>query len=164
MSQKIKIQDVRNALSEKQKAEIIALWSKEDGIPDPDIAAQRLKEVFAIAIDENEKIIGVSSIYPAIDPILKVKLYYLRAYIGEQTRFLKIGTDFAVFIINTLVAEYNKNDLNAPIGAAWIIENELVKKNYKLAVSVQSQSVYYGTDENGNPARVRYFPGAKIPV
>jgi len=164
MSQKITIKDVRNALSETQKAEIIALWTKEDGIPDAEIAQQRLKEVFAIAVDENEKIIGVSSTYQDIDPILKVKLYYLRAYIGEQSRYFKAGTDLAVFIINTLAAEYDKNNLNAPIGAAWVIENEVVKNNYKLAVSVQSKSVFYGNDINGNPARIRFFPGAKIPA
>lgn len=159
----ITIKDVRNALSESQKEEIINLWKSGGAFSDMSAANQRLKEIFAIALDKNQKIIAVSTCYEDIDPILNLKLHFIRAFVAESSREFKIGTEFIVFILNTLENEYDPNNENLPIGGAWVLENELVKNNYKLAVSRHTKSTFYGYHHGINPARVRFFANSKIP-
>lgn len=160
----ITIKDVRNSLSESQKKEIINLWRRGNAFINMEQSEQRLKEIFAIALDDNNNIVALSSCFENIDPILKVKLHYVRVFVAESSREFKIGTDFIVFVLNTLEKEYDPSNKDLPIGGAWVLENELVRNNYKLAVSHRTQSTFYGYHNNINPARVRFFPHAKIPV
>jgi len=154
---------VRNSLTEYQKQEIIDMWIKANAFDNITMANQRLEEVFAIALDETGKIVAVSTCYKDIDPILKFKLHFIRAFVAESSREFKVGTEFIVFIMNTLEKEYDPNNKDLPIGAAWVLENELVKNNYKLAVSRQTKSTFYGYHNGANPARVRFFSNAKLP-
>lgn len=164
MSENFKIIDVRNKLSDAQKQEILSLWKKEGAELDAEQASKRLDEIFAIAVTPDEKIAAVSSTFQAVDPVLNVKLHYLRIFVGDDMRQLKVATELLRFISDTLNNEYNPGDMEQPIGSAWIVENEAVNSTYTRAVSRKTRSVYYANDESGHPARVRYFTGAKITV
>jgi len=161
---KLIIKDVRGSLSEAQKSEIIELWKQGNAFTDIKTSNERLKEIFAISLNENGKIIAVSTVYQDIDPILKIKLHFIRAFVSETSREFKIGTEFIVFILNTLDKEYDPNNSDLPIGGSWVLENETVMANYKLAVSRHTKSVFYGYHHGVFPARVRFFSHAKIPA
>lgn len=161
---KLIIKDVRYSLSDAQKSEIIELWKQGNAFSDIKTSNERLKEVFAIALNEHGKIVAISSYYQDIDPILNLKLYFIRAFVAESSREFKIGTEFIVFILNTLDKEYDPNNKDLPIGGSWVLENETVMANYKLAVSRQTKSVFYGYHHGVFPARVRFFSHAKIPA
>jgi len=162
--EKLIIKDVRGSLSDTQKSEIIELWKQGNAFANIETSNERLKEIFAIAQNENGEIIAVSTYYQDIDPILIFKLYFIRAFVAESTREFKVGTELTIFVLNTLDKEYDANNSNLPIGASWVVENEVVIKNYKLAVSPQMKSTFYGYHNGAFPARVKYFSKAKIPV
>ena len=158
----LEFKPVRGNLTESEKKEILVLWKSGGAELSETDMLLRLNDIFILARDSQQKLVGISSTFIDRDPILNVKLHYIRVFVSNEQRQASVARNLLTEAIITLANDYDPSNLGLPIGAAWVFENDILKDNYKLAVSKVTRSTFYGYPKPGEPGRVAYFKGAKI--
>ena len=156
--------DCRKGITPDIEEQIRQAWIQDDVLP-KEFFNERLKEIAMVAVNEQGKLVTVSSCYKEKDPILGVYLYYLRGFVPSQFRSDHLVTEIIVVMKKLLNDEFvknNKQELQTAIGTAVVLENESIRRNLITAVLPKTGSTFYGFNEKQEPCYVRYFDRCKI--
>lgn len=143
--------------------DVIALWSGT-GALDPDEARRRVGEVEFVAVAEGAGVVGLSTIYLAHNPQLRMDLWYYRTYVHPDHR----ESDLAFLLIHTtlehLERRFSSGEDTRAAGMMFELQNELLKRSRNEAVWPTTGFAFIGENARGDHCRVRYFPGALAPT
>jgi hypothetical protein len=144
------------------QAELASYWIDNGAMVDASKAAERAAEVVCIARD-GEQLVGVTTAYPRIVPMLRQPMYYLRMHVAEQARNAGLSIPF----VKESFAEIEKQELAKEkltcIGVILQLQNERLARRYDEAYWWQSGFVYAGISRDNQQLRVKYFEGARLP-
>jgi hypothetical protein len=158
----LEILPVWHAIDGQLEAELAQFWIDHKAMLDPNKAAQRAAQVVCIARDGG-RIVGVSTAYPHIVPMLRQPMYYYRNYIAPEHRNHGLSIPF----INRSFDEIERQELAKEkplcIGVIVSMENKRLAKHYDEAYWPQSKFTYAGLSQDGYVLRVRYFDGIRLP-
>jgi hypothetical protein len=153
---------VWNAVSPELQAELAAFWLENGAMKDETQAVERASEVACVARDGG-RLVGISTAYARIVPMLRQPMYYYRNYIAPGHRSQALSIPF----INRSFDEIERQELAKPLptclGLIVSLENRRLAQHYDEAYWPQSQFAYAGISTDGFVLRVRYFQGVRLP-
>lgn len=140
----------------------VALWSRF-GALSPAEAERRASEVEFVAVDEEDGVVGLSTVYLDRRPQLRMDLWHYRTYVHPDHR----QSDLAFLLIHTTLERLEGRfvageDERAP-GMVFELQNELLKRSRNEAVWPTTGFVFIGENPRGDHVYVRYFAGAEVP-
>jgi len=157
----VEIIPVWNKVDKALEAELTRFWIDHKAMLDESKASERAAQVVCIARD-GDKLVGVSTAYPRIVPMLRQPMYYYRNYISPDYRSAGLSIPF----INQSFAEIERQEAAKGqalcIGVILSIENQRLVKHYDQARWWQSGFVYAGISRDNTQLRVKYFEGARL--
>jgi hypothetical protein len=143
-------------------AELARYWIENGAMLDVDKAAERAAQVVCIGRDEG-RIVGVTTAYPRIVPMLRQPMYYLRMHIAPQARNQELSIPF----VNASFDEVERQELAKEkptcLGVILQLQNERLAAHYNEAYWWQSKFVFAGYSRDNQQIRVRYFEGVRLP-
>jgi len=144
------------------QAELARYWIDNGAMLDTAKAAERALEVVCIA-REDGKVVGVTTAYPRIVPMLRQPMYYLRMHIAAPARNQALSIPF----VNDSFDEIERQELAQAklkcIGVILQLQNERLAAHYNEAYWWQSKFVFAGYSKDNQQIRVRYFEGVRLP-
>ena len=144
------------------QAELARYWIDNGAMQDESKASERAKEVACIA-RKGGRIVGVTTVYPRIVPMLRQPMYFLRMHISQPARNEALSIPF----LKASFAEVEKQELEKEsltcLGMILSLQNERLARHYNDAFWWQSQFVFAGYSADNQQLRVRYFEGARLP-
>jgi hypothetical protein len=144
------------------QAELARYWIENGAMLDPAKAAERAPEVVCIA-REAGRLVGVTTAYPRIVPMLRQPMYYLRMHIAEPARNQALSIPFVNQSFDEIERQELAKDKVKCIGVILQLQNERLAAHYNEAYWWQSGFVYAGISRDEQQLRVRYFEGARLP-
>jgi hypothetical protein len=139
--------------------DVLELWAPDDAVPDQE-AQRRVHEVLMVALDPNDGVAGVSTVYLERNAQLGLDLWYYRTYVANEHRMGHLAVRLLWATRDHLRERFeNGEDTRAP-GMIMEVENKLLKTHYNRAFWVISDFFFIGETERGAHVRVHYFPGA----
>ena len=157
----VEIIPVWNKVGPELVAEAAKFWVEHGAMTDTSDAEKRASELVCIARD-GDRLVGVSTAYGRIVPMLRQPMYYYRNYISHDYRSQGLSIPFIVASFEEMERqELAKQDM-ACIGVILSIENQRVAKHYDQAFWWQSKFAYAGISRDNTTLRVRYFEGAQL--
>lgn len=141
--------------------EVITLWHESAHLP-LDVAEKRLNELVLLARYKNGPVIGVSTAVKTFFPQIHNCMYAYRCYIHPEYRAPALDTQMIVRTKNFLEQISKTETVNKSVGLMIIIQNEVIKTNWKQAVWPGADMIYVGNTSEGHHIRVGYFKGALI--
>jgi hypothetical protein len=158
----VEILPVWNRIGAELQAELARFWIDQKAMLDAARATERAAEVVCIARD-GDALVGISTAYPRIVPMLRQPMYYYRNYIAPSHRNLGLSIPF----INASFDEIERQELAKEklqcIGVILALQNEFIARHYDEAYWWQSKFVYAGISRDGEQLRVRYFKDVRLP-
>jgi hypothetical protein len=141
--------------------DVLELWAREDAIPEPE-AQRRVHEVLMVALDPNDGVAAVSSVYLQRNAQLGMDLWHYRTYVANEHRMGHLAVRLLWATRDHLRERFESGeDARAP-GMIMEVQNELLKTYYNRAFWVISDFFFIGEGTRGH-VRVHYFPGVKAP-
>jgi hypothetical protein len=142
--------------------DVLELWAREDAVPELE-AQRRVHEVLMVALDPNDAIAAVSSVYLQRNSQLGLDLWYYRTYVANEHRMGHLAVRLLWATRDHLRERFESGkDTGAP-GMIMEVENDLLKTYYNRAFWVISDFFFIGETERGAHVRVHYFPGVQAP-
>ncbi len=151
-------QNITPALSE----EICAFWQREGALPNPDLAARRVKQVLVVcrATDSGD-IVGVATaVKMAVPRLLNNVVYYYRHYVAENWRQKQIGTALVRTSRQYLNQRFVSGEDTSAKGLFTVTESPILQKARRQGVS--PAGTFMGVNEKGEHLRIAWFDGAKF--
>jgi hypothetical protein len=149
--------------SEATAEDVLALWSRETGIPDAD-ARRRVHQVQLVATKKGEGLVGVSTAYIQRNARLRMDLWHYRTYVAVAARHSNLAGRLALAVQDHLRRRFvDGEDTQAP-GMAMEIENEGLRTYFNRALWLPLNFHFIGETAAGAHVRVHYFPGARVPL
>jgi hypothetical protein len=142
--------------------DVIALWTTEAGLPEAE-ARRRVDEMLLVAIDDQDRIAGVTTRYLQRNQQLRMDLWHIRAYAAEAHRKSSIATLLAVLGRENLEQRFVSGRDTRAAGLLYEVESELLKRLFPNALWKPADVLYIGDNEQGAHVRVHYFAGALAP-
>ena len=143
------------------QAELTRYWIENGAMLDPSKAAERAPEVVCIAREEG-RLVGVTTAYPRIVPMLRQPMYYYRNYIAPDYRSAGLSIPFINASFDEIERQEAAKEKALCIGVILSIENQRLVKHYDQARWWQSGFVYAGISRDNAQLRVKYFEGARL--
>jgi hypothetical protein len=144
------------------QAELARYWIENGAMVDPARAAERAPEVACIARDGGA-IVGVTTAYPRIVPVLRQPMYYLRMHIAQAVRNQALSIPFVKESFDAIERQELAKDKPLCLGVILQLQNERLAAHYNEAYWWQSQFVFAGYSRDNQQIRVRYFEGVRLP-
>jgi hypothetical protein len=144
--------------------DVIALWRSEKALPDPDEGEERAKQARIVALDPEDRIAAVSTVYLEHNQQLGLELWYLRGFVAAKHRMSNLATRILWETRDHLRAEHEAGRDPRGAGVVVEVENQLLMSYFNRAFWVYSDFWFIGENENGAHVRVHYFPGAHVPI
>ena len=144
------------------EADVIEFWSRE-GAVDASEAIVRVREVLLVAIEVEEGVVGVSSVYLSHHERLQMPMWFQRGFVGERHRASSIGMRFAILGIEHLEREFTAGRDRRGGGVVQELENEGLKRYFNRGWEPPTNMVFIGENDQGDHVRVHWFPGAHAP-
>lgn len=143
------------------RAELLAFWSRNRAIGDPEKARLRASQAVCIARADGE-LCAVSTAIVRVLPRLRQPLYYYRLFFAKSAR----GQDKVVDFYNRsreVLQAYNAA-LASPesLGVLLELESRYLDACYKRAYVAEGNSTFIGYSPRGLQLRVSYFDGAEL--
>lgn len=141
--------------------DVLELWARENVIPEQE-AQRRVHEVLMVALDPNDGVAAVSSVYLQRNAQLGLDLWHYRTYVANEHRMGHLAVRLLWATRDHLRERFESGeDARAP-GMIMEVQNELLKTYYNRAFWVISDFFFIGEGTRGH-VRVHYFPGVKAP-
>jgi hypothetical protein len=153
---------VWNAITPELQAELSTFWIEQKAMLDEAKAVDRASQVVCIARDEG-RIVGVSTAFARIVPLLRQPMYYYRNYIAPEYRNHGLSIPFITTRFDEIERQELAKDKPTCLGLIVSLQNERLSKHYDQAYWWQSKFVYAGISRDEQVTRVRYFKGARLP-
>jgi hypothetical protein len=142
--------------------DVLEMWTREDAMP-PAEAQRRVHEVLMVALDESDRVAGVSTVFLARNTQLGLDLWYYRTYVVVDHRMENLSLNLVWASRDHLRDRFvSGEDTRAP-GMLMEVENPFLQSYYNTGYWVVSDFSFIGEDELGH-VRVHYFPGARVPA
>jgi hypothetical protein len=144
--------------------DVLALWDREQAMPDPAEAHRRVHEVSIVGLDPNDRVAAVSTVYLQRNAQLNMDLWHLRGFVAAEHRMGNLATQILWATRDHLREAFESGgDTRAP-GVLVEVENQLLMTYFNRAFWVYSDFWFIGENERGAHVRVHYFPGAQAPI
>ena len=144
------------------QAELASYWIENGAMTDPDKAAERAVQAACIARDGG-RIVGVTTAYPRIVPLLRQPMYYLRMHIAKPARNQALSIPFVKESFAEIERQELAKDKPLCLGVILQLQNERLAAHYNEAYWWQSKFVFAGYSRDNMQLRVRYFEGIRLP-
>jgi hypothetical protein len=142
--------------------DVLEMWTREGAMP-PAEAQRRVHEVLMVALDSNDRLSGVSTVFLARNTQLGMDLWYYRTYVVADHRMENLSLNLLWASRDHLRDRFvSGEDPRAP-GMLMEVENPFLQSYYNTGYWVISDFSFIGEDELGH-VRVHYFPGARVPA
>lgn len=144
------------------KAELLALWERNNAMRDPAQAAARAEQAVCVGRDEHGALCAVGTAVVRVLPRLRQPMYYYRQFFSQQVRGQKQTVPF-FNEARRILQDYNAA-LSAPesLGLLMELENPLLSARYSAADSGAAGTTFIGYSPRGLQLRVSYFEGATL--
>jgi hypothetical protein len=142
--------------------DVLELWAREGAVPEEQ-AKRRVHEVLMVALDPNDRVAAVSSVYLQRNPQLGLDLFYYRTYVANEHRMGHLSVRLLWATRDHLRERFESGEDTRAPGMIMEVENELLKTYYNRAFWVISDFFFIGETERGAHVRVHYFPGVHAP-
>ena len=143
-------------------AELARFWIDNKAMVDESKAAERAAQVVCVARLDG-RLVGATTAYPRIVPMLRQPMYYLRMYLAPDVR----GSEMSWRFLNDSFATIEKQELGKDkplcLGVILSIENHRLARHYNQAYWPRTKFVYAGISRDGQDLRVRYFEDVRLP-
>ncbi|HEX3561358.1 MAG TPA: hypothetical protein VHU24_00855, partial [Solirubrobacterales bacterium] len=142
--------------------DVLELWTREDVIPEPE-AQRRVHEVLMVALDPDDGVAAVSTVYLQRNAQLGLDLWYYRTYVANEHRMGHLAVRLLWATRDHLRERFESGADDRAPGMIMEVESELLKTYYNRAFWVISDFFFIGETERAAHVRVHYFPGVKAP-
>ena len=144
------------------QAELARYWIENKAMLDEGKASERAAQVVCVARD-GDRIVGVSTAYPRIVPMLRQPMYYLRMHLLPEAR----GNELSFAFLRQSFEEIERQELAKEqplcIGVILSIQNKRLSRHYNEAFWPRTKFAYAGVSRDDQDLRVRYFEGVRLP-
>ena len=144
------------------QAELARYWLENGAMTDAAKAAERAPQVVCIARGEG-RIVGVTTAYPRIVPLLRQPMYYLRMHIAQPARNQALSIPFVKASFDEIERQELAKEQLLCIGVILQLANERLAAHYNQAYWSQSKFVFAGYSRDNQQIRVRYFRDVRLP-
>jgi hypothetical protein len=144
--------------------DVLELWQREDAVPDPREARRRVHQVMMVALDPNDRVAAVSTVYLQRNPQLGLDLWYYRTFVGKEHRMSHIAVRMLWATRDRLRERHLSGEDTRATGMIMEVENQFLRTYYNRAFWVISDFDFIGESPQGAHVRVHYFPGAQTPI
>jgi hypothetical protein len=142
--------------------DVIEMWIAEGVLPEPE-ARRRVDEMMLVAIDDQDRVAGVTTRYLRHHEQLRMDLWHIRAFTAEAHRKSAIATALAVRGREYLEQGFVSGRDTRAGGLIFEVESVLLKRLFPNAIWKPADVLYIGDNEKGAHVRVHYFAGALAP-
>jgi len=154
-------QVVEGPVSEEIAAKVITLWTESAKISARE-AERRLHELVLLLTYKSGEIIGVSTAVKTHFPQIHNYVYAYRCFIHPEFRAPALDTQMIVRTKNHLQELCAVDIENKCVGIMVVVQNEILKNQWKQAVWQGADMIYVGNTPKGHHIRIGYFKGARI--
>jgi hypothetical protein len=141
--------------------DVLELWQREDAVPDPREARRRVHQVLMVALDPNDRVAAVSTVYLQRNPQLALDLWYYRTFVGKEHRMSHLAVRMLWATRDRLRERRLSGEDSRASGMIMEVENQFLRTYYNRAFWVISDFDFIGESPQGAHVRVHYFPGAQ---
>lgn len=152
---------VESPVSDDLANELVALWTNSAGLSQEQ-ARQRLDELILFVRNGAGQIVGVATAVKTYYQQIQNYVYAYRCYIQPESRAPALDTQMLVRAKQHLQERCNQETESRCVGILTIVENEVIKKNWKQAVWLGADMIYIGNTPEGHHIRIGYFQNAMI--
>jgi hypothetical protein len=143
--------------------ELVAFWTANGAVTDPQRAVARANEVVCVVRDENGALCGACSVQVRVLLRLRQPMYYMRMFLAKTAR----GMGQVIPLHNATrdaLEAYNRT-LERPEALGIVIEFEsrFLSSRFKRAYHPEGDSTFIGYSPRGLQMRVSYFKDAVLP-
>jgi hypothetical protein len=142
---------------------ILGLWAREGLVRDAE-AQRRVHEALNVVIDRDEGLVALSTAYVARSAQLGMDLWYFRTLVATPHRNTHIATQLTMHNRDLLERRFVSGEDTRAGGVCFELQNEGMRKYLNTAIWQPVDFIFVGDNENDDPVRVHYFPGARVPL
>jgi hypothetical protein len=143
--------------------DVLEIWEREQAMPQPE-AQRRVHEVLMVALDPDDRVAGVSTVYLQRNPQLGMDLWYYRTFVSSDHRLANLAVRMLWASRDHLTERFAGGEDRRAGGMIMDLENEGLKRYFNRAFWVYSNFYFIGENARGKHVRVHYFPGARVPI
>ena len=145
------------------EADVLALWSRETGIPEAE-AQKRVEEVQLVAVKGGDTLAGISTAYIKRNEQLRMDLWHYRTYVAVAERHSNLAGRLALAVRDHLEGRFVEGEDTRATGMLMEIENEGLRTYFNRALWLPLGFNFIGENQYGAHVRVHHFPGARAPL
>jgi hypothetical protein len=142
--------------------DVLALWAREGAVPEAE-ASRRVHEVMMVAIDKDDSLAGISSVYLQRNAQLGMDLWHFRTFVGTPHRGSNLSLQLLWTSRDHLEERFVAGEDTRGPGVIIELEHEGLKGWFNRAYWWPSKVSFIGENERGDHVRVYFFPGATAP-
>lgn len=152
---------VTEGISPEVASDVVKIWNEFAGL-DPAEAQRRLGELVMVAKTSTGQVVGISTAIKTYVQQIQNYVYVYRCFILPEFRAPALDTQMIVQTKNHL-HKISKLDTDKKcVGIMVIVQNEILKKNWRQAVWRGADMIYMGDTPQGDHMRIGYFKGVRI--
>lgn len=141
---------------------VVDLWVRE-GALDEAKARERAGQVFLVAVERDEGVVGISTAWLRDVPHLRMTLWSYRTFVARTHR----EGDIAFLLLHAtrdrLRDRFVSGEDRRAAGMILTVQNEMLRRVRNQAMWPTSGFAFIGEDDTGAHHRAYYFPGAPSP-
>jgi hypothetical protein len=142
---------------------ILELWAREGVVPEAE-AQRRVHETLNVVMQRDEGVIALSTAYVERSAQLGMDLWYFRTFVATPHRNTHVATQLTMHNRDLLERRFTSGEDTRAGGVAFELQNEGMRKYLNMAIWQPADFIFVGDNEPGEPVRVHYFPGARVPL
>ena len=108
--------------------------------------------------------IALSTAYVERSAQVGLDLWYFRTFVSRAHRNTHIATQLTMHNRDLLERRFTGGEDTRAAGVAFELQNEGMRKYINTAIWQPVDFIFVGDNERGEPVRVHYFPGARVPL
>lgn len=156
------IENVRESGNQELIDKAIARWT-DDGVVSPGEAKKRARQLLMVATSRSDgTVAGMATTYLQTQPVLRLPLWHMRAYVAPEFRKQEIGMQMLFATVDFHKSQYESGADRSGCGLYMEIENPHIKKYRNEAIWPTTRLAFVGLNAKGDHCRACYFDGARL--
>jgi hypothetical protein len=142
--------------------DVIALWTGEGALVDPEEAERRADEVIVVAIDAHRQPIGVLTAFLKRSEQLLGDFWHVRAFVVPERRVSHLATLMGVRARDHLAQRFASGEDTRASGIIYEVQYPPLRA-FDKGLWLPGELILIGENERGEHVRVDYFAGVRAP-
>jgi hypothetical protein len=142
---------------------ILELWGRE-GVVRRQEAQRRVHETLNVVIEREEGVVALSTAYVERSQQLGMDLWFFRTFVATPHRNTHVATQLTMHNRDLLERRFLSGEDTRAGGVGFELQNQGMRKYLNTAIWQPVDFIFIGDSERGDPVRVHYFPGARVPL